>query len=95
MAEAKPRTVLFDLSGVFDIESSVLKMLEEADKRHLGGGVTLCLAGLAPEVYELVKRSPLGAALGRERLLFDVKRGVDAFLRKEAGEAQQFTFASR
>jgi anti-anti-sigma regulatory factor len=40
MAEAKPRAVLLDLSGVFDLEYSALKMLTEAEKRNREGGVT-------------------------------------------------------
>ena len=51
MAEAKPRAVLIDLSGVFDLEYSALKMLTEAERRNREGGVTLWLAGLAPDVY--------------------------------------------
>jgi SulP family sulfate permease len=79
MVEAKPRTVLLDLSGVYDLEYSALKMLAEADKRQQERGVTLWLAGLAPEVYTVVRRSPLGEALGSERLFFNLELAVDQY----------------
>ena len=79
MAEAKPRAVLLDLSGVFDLEYSALKMLTEAEKRNREGGVTLWLAGLAPHVHTMIQRSPLGEALGRERLFFNLERAVDKY----------------
>jgi sulfate permease, SulP family len=79
MADARPRVVLLDLGGVFDIEYSALKMLAEADKRNREVGVTLWLAALAPEVYAMVERSPLGEALGRDRLFFNVELAVDRY----------------
>jgi sulfate permease, SulP family len=79
MVEAKPRAVLLDLSGVYDLEYSALKMLAEADKRHQKDGVTFWLAGLAPEVYTVVRRSPLGEALGSERLFFNLELAVDRY----------------
>ena len=36
---------LLDLSGVFDLEYSALKMLMEAEKRNREGGVTLLARG--------------------------------------------------
>jgi MFS superfamily sulfate permease-like transporter len=79
MAEANPRAVLLDLSGVFDLEYSALKMLTEADQRNRQGGVTLWLAGLAPDVYTVVRRSPLGEALGHECLFFNLELAVDKY----------------
>jgi SulP family sulfate permease len=86
MAEAKPRAVLLDLSGVFDLEYSALKMLMEAEKRNREGGVIFWLAGLAPDVYATIQRSPLGEALGRERLFFNLERAVDRY-RAQPGTA--------
>jgi high affinity sulfate transporter 1 len=74
--EARPRVVLFDLSGVFDIEYSALKMLMEAERRSREAQVELWLAGASPEVLAIIRRSPLGALLGRERLLFNVETAV-------------------
>jgi hypothetical protein len=67
---------------VFDLEYSALKMLAEAEQRNREHGVTLWLAGLPPDVYAMVRRSPLGRALGHERLFFNLELAVNAY-RKE------------
>ena len=69
ISEAKPRVVVLDLSGVFDLEYSALKMLTEAEKRHREAGVALWLSGVSPEVNAVIQRSELGKALGSERVL--------------------------
>ncbi len=76
IAEANPRVVALDLSGVFDLEYSALKMLTEAEKRQREAGVQLWLVGLHPEVLACVQRSTLGATLGTDRLLFDLEIAV-------------------
>jgi high affinity sulfate transporter 1 len=79
IAEANPRVVALDLSGVFDLEFSALKMLTEAERRQREAGVVLWLVGLRPDVLALIHRSPLGATLGRERLLFDLETAVSKY----------------
>jgi anti-anti-sigma factor len=74
--EARPKVVVVDLSGVFDLEYSALKMLTEAEQRWRETGVMLWLAGLSPDVLAVVRRSPLGDALGAERLLFNLETAV-------------------
>jgi sulfate permease, SulP family len=86
LAEAKPRVVVLDLGGVFDVEYSALKMLMEAERRWREAGAALWLADLTPEVYATVQRSPLGEALGGEGLLFNLEIAVDKFLALQ-GEA--------
>jgi anti-anti-sigma factor len=76
VAAAKPRVVVVDLSGVFDLEYTALKVLSEAEQRQRAQGVQLWLAGLNPGVLEMVWRSPLGATLGRERMLFNLEQAV-------------------
>jgi high affinity sulfate transporter 1 len=76
---AKPRVVALDLSRVFDLEYSALKMLIEAERRQREAGVTVWLVGLNPDVYRVVQRSPLGATLGTERMLFDLEMAVDKY----------------
>ena len=49
---------MLDLSGVFDLEYSALKMLTEAEQRQREAGVKLWLAGLTPDVYAVIRRSP-------------------------------------
>jgi sulfate permease, SulP family len=78
--ETKPRVVLLDLSAVFDLEYSALKMLIDAEKRHREAGVSLWLAGIPPDVYGVVQRSALGETLGRERLAHNLEIAVDRYL---------------
>jgi high affinity sulfate transporter 1 len=77
VAAAQPKFVVLDLSGVFDLEYSALKSLIEAERSLREEGVSLVLAGLGPGVLEMVRRSPLGEALGRERLIFNLEMAVD------------------
>ena len=65
-----------DLSGIFDVEYTALKMLTEAEARQRQAGITLWLVGLTPEVLELVQRSPLGQVLGNECMFFNMEQAV-------------------
>jgi anti-anti-sigma factor len=88
VAEARPRVVALDLSGVFDLEYTALKMLTEAEKRHRERGVMLWLVGLNPEVLRVVQNSELGETLGRERMFFNLEQAVENFQRR-SGSARQ------
>jgi sulfate permease, SulP family len=81
VAEAKPRVVALDLSGVPDLEYTALKALTEAEKRQREQGVRLWLVGLNPEVLRVVQNSELGETLGRERMFFNLEQAVDKFQR--------------
>jgi high affinity sulfate transporter 1 len=76
MLEAKPKVVALHLRGVFDLEYTALKMLTEAEQSLRADGVRLWLVGLNPGVLAMVQRSPLGDALGREGLLFNLEQAV-------------------
>jgi sulfate permease, SulP family len=78
--EAKPKIVAIDLSGVFDLEYTALKMLIEGEKRHRADGVLFWLVGLNPQVLAVVQRSPLGETLGRERMHFTLEVALDKYL---------------
>jgi anti-anti-sigma factor len=78
--EAKPKVVALDLSGVFDLEYTALKMLTEGEKRGSERGVSLWLVGLNPEVLAMIQRSPLGEILGRERMHFNLEVAVAKYL---------------
>jgi MFS superfamily sulfate permease-like transporter len=79
IAEAHPKIVLLDLSGVIDFEYTALKMLIAAEKRGREAGMSLWLAELTPQVYAAIERSPLGETLGRERLMFTVEIAVERY----------------
>ena len=72
--------VAIDLSGVYDLEYTALKMLIEGEKSHREGGVWLWLVGLNPQVLAMVQRSPLGEILGRERMHFTLEVAIDKYL---------------
>jgi len=89
IAAADPRVVVVDLGGVFDLEYTALKMLTDAEKRLREDRKTLCLACLNPGVLTVVRRSSLGATLGRERMLFDLEQAVAKYQNSaEQGSSQ-------
>jgi len=74
--EARPRVVALDLSGVFDLEYTALKMLTEGELRQRERGIELWLVGLTPDVLQIVQRAPLGRALGDGRMFFNMEDAV-------------------
>ena len=77
---AKPRLVVLDLGGVFDIEYTALKMLVAAERSLAGRGITLWLVGLNPRVLAMIDRSPLGATIGRSRMFYTVHDAIERHL---------------
>ncbi len=80
---ANPKYVVIDLSGVFDLEYSALKALIDAERRQREAGILMALSGLGPAVYDVVRRSPLGKTLGRERMFFNLEMAVDRLATSE------------
>ena len=80
VAEFQPTVVAIDFGAVPDLEYTALKMLTEGEKRERERGITLWLVGLTPGVLRMVQRSPLGAALGRERMQFSLELAVAGYL---------------
>ena len=78
--EAKPKVVILDLSGVFDLEYTALKMLIEGEKRFREQGVSIWLVGLDREVLAVIQRSSLGEVLGRERMQYTLEVAVAKYL---------------
>jgi len=77
IAEHHPRYVVLDMSGLFDLEYSALSALVEAERRHRVAGVQLVLAELNPDVLDMVRRSPLGEALGEEWMFLNLETAVE------------------
>jgi MFS superfamily sulfate permease-like transporter len=77
--QAQPRVVLLDGRAIIDLEYTALKMLAEAEERLRRDGRELWLAGLNPSVFEVVERSKVGKALGRERMFLDLQSAVERF----------------
>jgi MFS superfamily sulfate permease-like transporter len=78
-SEANVKVLALHLRGVSDLEYTALKMLTEAEKSLRERGILLWLVGLNPGVLAMVQHSPLGATLGRERLLFNLEQAVAKF----------------
>ena len=76
VAEVEPKVVAIDLSGVFDLEYTALKMLTEAEQQLREQGMTLWLVGMSPTVLTMVRKSPLGQTLGTERMFFNLEEAV-------------------
>jgi len=81
---ANPKVVAVDLSAVFDLEFTALKMLTEAARRQRERGMSVWLVGLNPTVRNVIERSSLGEMLGREGLHFNVEVAVANYLRRAA-----------
>jgi high affinity sulfate transporter 1 len=77
--QEQPRVVLLDCRGVTDIEYTALRMLIEAEERLRAAGISLWLAGLNPQVLDVVRRSVLGERLGRSRMFFNLDAAVHAY----------------
>jgi high affinity sulfate transporter 1 len=76
LEKARPRIVALDLSAVFDLEYTALKMLAEAQKKQGEHGIRLWLVGMNPEVLSMIQRSSLGEALGRDGMHFNLETAV-------------------
>lgn len=81
---ARPKVVVLDCSAIFDMEYSALKMLAEAEARARSRGGELWLSALNPEARRVIERSPLGKALGHERMLLDLEHAVDRYQRRSS-----------
>ena len=81
VAQTQPRVIVLECSAIPDIEYTALNMLIEAEQKMRARGVTLWLAALNPDLLKIIERSPLGAALGRERMFFDLHKALDAWQR--------------
>ena len=82
---AQPRVVALELSAVFDVEYTVLKMLAEAEARMTARGISVWLVGLTPDVLTAVRRSPFGRAIGDERMFFNLDQAVSRHLAEGSG----------
>jgi len=78
--ETQPKIVALHLRGVPDLEFTALKMLVEAEKRNREHGIRLWLVGANPEVLDMIRRSPLGEALGPDAMHFNLEIAVAKFL---------------
>jgi SulP family sulfate permease len=81
--EAKPRVLLLDLRAVPNIEYTALKLMSDFNEKVKERGITLWLAALNPKALEVVKRSPLFATLGYNRMFLNTELAVETYLKME------------
>jgi MFS superfamily sulfate permease-like transporter len=84
----KPKIVAVDLSGVFDLEYTALKMLINGEKRFRERGIVHWLVGMNPAVLEVVQKSQLAKTLGHDGMHFNLEIAVDNYL-GTAGRSQE------
>jgi SulP family sulfate permease len=77
--EAHPQVVILDCSAVPDFEYTALRTLIRAEERMREGGISLWLSALNPQALEVVRRSPLGQALGPQRMFLNLADAVKAY----------------
>jgi SulP family sulfate permease len=79
VARYRPRVLALDMSRVFDIEYSALKMLMEGERRATAMGATVWLAGLNPGALDYVRSSGFADQLGKDRLFFNTRAVIRHF----------------
>jgi MFS superfamily sulfate permease-like transporter len=83
--EIKPRVLVLDLSAVPVLEFTALKMLTDGEEKVREAGTSFWLVGLNPGVLATVRKSPLWARLGRERMFFTLEQAVEQYQREGGG----------
>jgi SulP family sulfate permease len=91
---AHAKVIVLDCSAVPDIEYTALRMLTEAEEKLRQSGTVLWLAALNPQALQLIENAPLGRALGRERMFFNVEDAVAKWLAHRAAASAARTPAA-
>ncbi|GAB1596073.1 SulP family inorganic anion transporter [Lysobacter claricitrinus] len=79
LARNRPRVIVLDLRAVFDIEYTALLALADAEAKQRAAGTEVWLAAMSPDVLEIVRRSPLYARFGAERIFPTVADAIEAW----------------
>ena len=81
--ETNPHLLLVDFRAVPNIEHAALKRLVDFEEKLKETGITLWLSALNPRALEVLKRSPVFAALGHQRLFFNMEQAVEKYLKEK------------
>jgi len=68
-----------DCSAIPDFEYTALQTFTRAEEKMRANGISLWLSALNSQALEVVRRSPLGRALGRERMFVNLPAAVKAY----------------
>jgi SulP family sulfate permease len=74
-----PQVIVLECSAIPDIEYTALVMLTEAEQKLRARGISLWLTTINPGLLKIIQRSPLGAALGPERLFANLQQVLTAW----------------
>jgi high affinity sulfate transporter 1 len=77
--ERGPQVVILECSAIPDIEYTALNKLTQGEEKLGEAGIALWLAGLNTAPLATIRRSPLGATLGDERVFQDIVEAVEAY----------------
>jgi sulfate permease, SulP family len=83
--QSRPRVVVLECSGIPDIEYTALLNLIEDERALRAAGVELWLAAINPGLLAIIKRSPLAATLGEQRMFFDLAHALETWRAREDG----------
>ncbi len=77
--EFKPRVLVLHMRAVPELEYTALRVLTDGEEKLRENGTELWLVGMNPGVFAVVKHSPLGERLGRERMIFTLEQAVERY----------------
>lgn len=86
VAKNQPQIIVLECSAIPDIEYTALVMLTEAEENLRARGISLWLAALNPDLLKTIENSPLGAALGHERMFFNLHKALKAWQEQSPDE---------
>lgn len=90
--EAKPSLVVLDLSSVFDIEYTAIKMIAGAESQLKLRGITLWIVVPNPGVRAVLERSAVADFVGKDWFFPSRGSAIDKF--EELRQSGQFASAS-
>jgi MFS superfamily sulfate permease-like transporter len=86
--QRRPKVVIIECSAIPDFEYTALKQWAESEEKLRDAGIALWLARLNPAPLQTVARSPLGAALGSDRIFQELRVAVATYTQRfGAGES--------
>ncbi|MFA9406228.1 MAG: SulP family inorganic anion transporter, partial [Anaerolineales bacterium] len=87
--EDQPEIVVLDCSSIPAMEYTALKGLHEFEEKLQDSGITLWMAALTANAFHTLERTPLGEAMGHERLFLDLEIAVSSYLQLEGNTQAQ------
>lgn len=78
-ADTQAKVWVLECSAIPDIEYSALIMLTEAEQGLRARGVSLWLTSLNPNLLKTIQNSQPGAALGKERMFYNLHKALEAW----------------